>query len=227
MTTLKKISPDDLVPIDQYCGDYPVTVDLVYAQAGHKDNVFGCAIYRPDARMWGHRDIIDLTLRAAELCHAERGWFFEIKDCLRTTDAQELMLKTDAVKANPHWTQEETRLLSLPGKGGHPRGMAIDIILRDAAGMEIDMGTPFDFLTRNPAVNPAARNWREFPEDILANRKLLENCMTRAAKEKNRELLPLPQEWWDFRFPHSYTGLFAPLSDKDLPAHMRMTALTF
>lgn len=224
--TVKKISPDDLVPIDQYCDDYPITVDLVYAQPDHKDNIFGQGIYRPDARMWGHREIVELTLRAAQLCHEDSGWFFEIKDCLRTTEAQGLMLDTDIVKAHPRWTQEPNRLLSPPGKGGHPRGMAIDIILRDSVGMEIDMGTAFDFLTKNPDINPAARNWRELPEDILKNRKFLESCMMQAAKEKNRELLPLPQEWWDFRFPNTYTGLFEPISDRDLPPPMRMTALT-
>lgn len=224
------ITPDNLVAFDDYLSSHPIKIDLVYAKPSHPDNMFKCGIYRPDARMWGHRELAPVVLRAAEICFKKTGWVFELKDCLRTYEAQALMRETDIVKANPHWLEEPGRLLSPPGAGGHPRGMAIDIILVDKNGDEIDMGTPFDYLTTDRANNPAARNYTRFGDDekrnqqVLYHRRVLEESMMDAAKEKGCELLPLPQEWWDFRFPKSYSETFSPVRDAELPPAMRMTA---
>jgi D-alanyl-D-alanine dipeptidase len=166
-----------------------------------------------------------VIVRAAEICFKKTGWAFEVKDCLRTVEAQQLMTETAIVKAHPQWLEEPGRLLSPPGRGGHPRGMAVDIVLVDQNGEEIDMGVPFDYLTEDRSNNPAARNYTGFSATILSNRRVLEESMMQAAQEAGREMVPLPQEWWDFRFPHSYTSLFAPIHDADLPPHLRMTAL--
>jgi len=219
---LKKIIPADLVALDDYAGKHPLRIDLVYAQADHPDNMFKCGIYKRAAKAWAHREFAPIVLRAAEICFATSKYLFEIKDCLRPVEAQAAMMETDIVKANPHWTQEPNRLLSPPGKGGHPRGMAVDIVLVTEAGDEIDMGTPFDYLTPDRANNPAARNYTNFSAEVLGHRKLLEDCMMQASKEAGKEMLPLPQEWWDFRFPYAYSNLYAPVSDKALPADMQM-----
>ncbi len=218
-----KIPPADLVDLNGFEGQHPVRVDVVYAKADHPRNIFGTAIYRADAHMWAHKDMARVILKAAALCHAQSGWIFEIKDCLRTVEAQEKMRETDIVKRNPHWLQEPNRLLSPPGLGGHPRGMAVDIVLLDKQGHEVDMGTPFDFLSEDRANNPAARNYTHFPDAVLKNRKFLEDVMVRAGKECGFEIYPLPQEWWDFRFMPDYSRRFAPIHDAELPAHMRMT----
>jgi D-alanyl-D-alanine dipeptidase len=226
---LKKIAAGDLVLLDDFTASHPIKIDLVYAKPQHRDNMFRTGIYRSNARMWGHKTLADIILRAAELCHKKTGWIFEIKDCLRTVEAQALMLETDIVKSNPHWL-EEPRLLSPPGKGGHPRGMAVDIILVDKNGDEIDMGTPFDYLTTDRNSNPAARNYTRFRDNeqdnqkILYHRRVLEETMMDAAREAGRALLPLPQEWWDFRFLPAHSSLFEPIRDADLPPEMRMTA---
>jgi D-alanyl-D-alanine dipeptidase len=223
VSALRRIDPSELVALDDFTATHPVKIDLVYAQPRHKDNMFGCGLYRPQAKMWGHRDLVDIILRAAEACFKSTGWIFELKDCLRTVEAQALMRETDIVKAHPQWLEEPGRLLSPPGKGGHPRGMAVDIILVDKNGDEVDMGTPFDFLTEDRANNPAARNYTRLSRQVLNNRRALEDSMMQAASEAGRELLPLPQEWWDFRFPPAYTSLFEPICDADLPPEMRMT----
>lgn len=225
METLRVIRPADLVPLDDYLSSHPLRIDLVYAQEKHPHNMFGRAIYRSDARMWCHVELLPIILRAANLCHQRSGYIFELKDCLRTVEAQALMRDTDIVRANPQWLEEPNRLLSPPGRGGHPRGMAIDIILVTENGDVVDMGTPFDYFTRDRSINPAARDYRDFPPQVLDNRKLLEDCMMTAAAEEGHELLPLPQEWWDFRFPYAYSNLFEPISDAALPADMRMTQL--
>ena len=231
VAALRLIPPSDLIPLDSLTAAHPVKIDLVYAQPQHPDNMFKTGIYRPDARMWGHRELVEIILAAAQICFKKTGWIFEIKDCLRTVEAQELMRQTPIVKANPQWLEEPGRLLSPPGRGGHPRGMAVDIILIDKNGDEVDMGTPFDFLTEDRGNNPAARNYTRFGDDetrnqrILYHRRVLEESMMQAATEAGRPLLPLPQEWWDFRFPYDYSNLYAPIYDAALPPEMRMTQL--
>ncbi|MBI3441982.1 MAG: D-Ala-D-Ala dipeptidase [Proteobacteria bacterium] len=222
---LRRIAPSDLIALDDFTADYPLKIDLVYAQKQHPDNMFKTAIYRPDAKMWGHRDLVQIILQAAQICFKETGWIFEAKDCLRTVESQILMRNTEIVKAHPQWLEEPGRLLSPPGKGGHPRGMAVDIVLVDLNGDEIDMGTSFDYLTPDRNNNPAARNYTALSSTVMDNRRVLEESMMQAAKEAGRELLPLPQEWWDFRFPAAYTSLFEPICDTRLPPEMRMTVL--
>lgn len=221
--TLKIIPAADLVALDDFVGVEPLRVDLVYAKADHPRNIFGTAIYRPDARMWAHKDLARVIVAAARLCFARSGLIFEVKDCLRTVEAQEKMRQTEIVRRNPHWLVEPNRLLSPPGLGAHPRGMAVDVVLLDAQGREVDMGTPFDYLTEDRANNPAARSFTNFPAGVLANRRLLESVMVEAGTALGMPIYPLPQEWWDFRFLPDYTRGFAPITDAELPPAQRMT----
>lgn len=224
---LKPVLPEDLLPLDACERTHPLRVDLVYAKPAHPHNIFKSAIYRPDARMWGHREFVPVILRAAAICYAETGLLFELKDCLRPVEAQEKIVNTPLVKAHPEWL-EEPRLFAPPGKGGHPRGMAVDLVLIDENGDEVEMGTPFDHMAENKDDNPASRDYADFGKGeafnkmVLKNRRILEDAMMRAARELGRELLPLPQEWWDFRFPYAYANAFAPVFDRDLPPHMAM-----
>jgi D-alanyl-D-alanine dipeptidase len=217
------VTAADLVDLATLATAAPWRIDVVYARADHPENMFGTAIYRTDARMWGHKEFVPIVLTAAQMCFEKRGWMFELKDCLRTVEAQEKMRKTDIVKANPQWLEEPGRLLSPPGKGGHPRGMAVDIILLDGQGRALDMGTPFDYLTTDRAHNPAARAYKNFSAEILDRRQFLEGCMVQAGEKHGRAIYPLPQEWWDFRFMPDDSNQYAPVSDADLPADMRMT----
>ncbi len=135
-----------------------------------------------------------------------------------------MMRETPIVKANPHWIQDPTRLISDPGQGGHPRGMAVDIVLETQDGRLVDMGTRFDYFSPDPAINPARRGFPGLTDEARRNRQILEDAMVAAARNLGKPLLPLPSEWWDFRFPGVYSGRYAPLSDRDLPPDMRMTA---
>lgn len=221
---MKKIAPHDLIAMDEFAGDIPLRIDLVYAKPQHPDNIFKSAIYHAGARLWLHRSLAAITMLAARNCYETSGFVFVLKDGLRTTDAQTAMQQTDIVKANPHWCKDgPNRLLSPPGKGGHPRGMAIDIVLETQDGQEIDMGTPFDYLTPDPANNPAHRDFTDLPEQALKNRGVLEYAMISAAQSLGHELLPLPSEWWDFRFPREIYDQYEPLSDNDLLPGQKMT----
>ncbi len=222
--TQKQITQADLVAMDSFAASHRLRIDLVYANAAHPENIFKTAIYRPGAKLWLHKEFAEIVLGAAEICYRRWGGVFVLKDGLRTTDAQQAMQETDIVKANPQWCADgPARLLSPPGRGGHPRGMAVDVTVEDEDGTPWDMGTAFDHLTSDLADNPAARNYKNLPEKVLENRRRLEQAFTEAAQQLGREVLPLPAEWWDFRFLAAYSEQFAPLSDKDLPPAMRMT----
>ena len=193
-------------------GDIPLRIDFAYASADN--HLFGEAIYRPDAKLRLYKDLANIVLRAGEICYERCGRGLILYDGLRTVDAQEAMMRTQRVKDNPHWL-EEPRLLSIPGAGGHPRGMAVDVSIEG-----LDMGTVFDDLSER-----AHRDYQELPQEILKNRQLLEDVMMEAASELNIPLLPLPEEWWDFRLLPSFSNQFAPLRDQDLPTEFRMCRL--
>lgn len=212
------IAPHDLIPMDVFCGSEPISIDLVYAQAGHPENIFGIAAYHPQARLSLHRDMARVVLKAARTLNASHGWILILKDGLRTIEAQKILIDTDIVRQNPHWLSEP-RLLSGPGQGAHPRGMAIDVSVKDAYGSTVDMGTVFDAM-----VPESARDYHDFTKAVQDNRQRLEESFVAAGEALSLPILPLPSEWWDFRFPASHNGQFAPLSDHDLPDALKMTA---
>ncbi|MGH1456613.1 MAG: M15 family metallopeptidase [Alphaproteobacteria bacterium] len=213
---MKKIQPSDLTLMND---DY-YRVELAYAR---DDNLlFGERIYRRDARLWLHQDLAHTVRNATRICLDDYGYRFILYDGLRTIEAQEAMMRTRRVKDNPHWLVAP-RLLSPAGSGGHPRAMAIDIGLETMDGELLDMGCAFDYLAENPHkdANPAHREYAHSP-DILSNRKILDDCMSRAADDWGLPLFPLPQEWWDFRMPPETFNQYTPISEDDLPDEMRL-----
>lgn len=218
---MKIISPDQLVAMDDFADEFPIHIDVAYARPDN--TLFGEAIYRPEARLWLYKDLADIVLKASVLCYERHGCSFVLYDGLRTVDAQEKMLHTQRVLDNPHWL-EEPRLLSTPGAGGHPRGMAVDIELLDGQGRVLDMGTPFDYLAESsdPQVNPAHRAYVHLEAHVVKNRAMLTDAMMDAAEALGIPLVPLAEEWWDFRLPADVVNAYAPLSDTDLPAEMQV-----
>ena len=212
------IPASDLVDMSDQAN---IQINLAYAHDA-PPNIFG-KIYRDDARLWLHKLLAEIVQRAAGFA-ARDGFSLLLYDGLRTCDAQAAMGESAIVKANPGW-MEEPRLLSPAGGGAHPRGMAIDLTLIDDAGAILDMGTDFDFLAENsaPEHNPAHRQHPYLSDQVRANRARLDSYMMRASEETGTPLLLLPQEWWDFRLPAEIYEAYAPLSDSDLPDHMRMT----
>jgi zinc D-Ala-D-Ala dipeptidase len=218
---LKSIPVSDLVCMDEHAERCGFHVNLAYART---DNLlFGERLYRTDARLYLHKDLAAVVCRAAQICRKTHNARFILYDGLRTTDAQTRMLQTRRVRENPHWL-EEPRLLSPPGAGGHPRGMAIDIGLEDLRGNLLDMGTPFDFLAENahPDHNPAHRAHPNLSEAARANRHKLDESMREAGQSLNTTIFPLPQEWWDFRLPPEVFNTYTPISESDLPPDLRL-----
>ena len=209
---MKKIDPSDIVAFAPFCGTFPIATDVVYANPEHSENHFG-QIYHPDALIWGHRDTVKIVLLAASRLKATQGWTLVVKDCLRTVEAQEKIGQAPISLLNPQWFQDPP-FMSPPGKGAHPRGMAVDITAKG-----VDMGTPVDHLNEE-----AARSYKGFSAEILDNRKKLETAMVQAGKDFDLHIHPLSNEWWDFRFlPETYNQ-YAPLSDADLLPRQRMVS---
>jgi len=220
------IDPTDLTQMQERDN---IRIHLAYAYDA-PPNIFG-QIYREGAGLWLHEDMAAIVERAAQ--HAgQAGFGLLLYDGLRTIEAQAAMQKSPVVQANPHWLEDsrETggRLLSPPGAGAHPRGMAIDLTLTDHDGAPLDMGTEFDFLAADScaAYNPAHREHPDLSESVRTNRAALNSFMIRAASDLSMRLLLLPQEWWDFRFAPEIYEQYAPLSDDALPPAVKMAVNT-
>ena len=93
-----------------------------------------------------------------------------------------------------------------PAKGSrHNRGAAVDLTLIDrATGKELPMPTGYDDFTPR-----AAHEFSELPADVLANRALLREVMTKHGFE------PLPSEWWHYDFAgwRDYELMDVPLEE--------------
>ncbi|NBX65596.1 MAG: D-Ala-D-Ala dipeptidase [Proteobacteria bacterium] len=223
---MKRIDPKDLINISEEAVKRGIDLrcDLIYADPAHPLNsTFREAIYRPQAKLWLHSRLAEVVLLAAKRCAEQHRYRFVLTDGLRTTDAQQRMMDTAIVRANPHWTEDGPKmLLSKPGGGGHPRAMAVDIYLETFSGEVLDMGTVLDHFSTDPDDNPAARGYNGLDPAVYANRTLLEKLMIDAGRDLKTDILPLPSEWWDFRLMPDFFSAYAPLSDADLPEEMRM-----
>lgn len=215
----EKIPPQDLIPMDLFAATEPLKIDLVYANAQHPDNIFKTALYQAHVRLSLHRDMARIVISVSRRLWSSHRYKLVLLDGLRTTDAEQIAVDTPAVKENPAWLEGPNVLLSKPGTGAHPRGMAIDVAVMDDKDQLIDMGTCFDHMTAE-----SARAFEGFSQTILNNRKILEDAFVTEAARVNLPMLPLPAEWWDFRFPRSYYERWAPLSDADLPDPLKMCA---
>ncbi|MFP4312935.1 MAG: M15 family metallopeptidase [Alphaproteobacteria bacterium] len=219
--TQKKIHPADLIPMNLCAAYVPLQIHLAYAKDA-SPNIFG-RIYHEHAQLWLHRDLAKIVCLSAAIVHLKYGYNLVLYDGLRTVEAQSKMAESGIVKANPHW-MEEPRLLSPPGAGAHPRGMAIDMSLLDKGGCLVDMGTEFDYLAADQGAdhNPAHRSYTRLETAHKKNRDMLNEAVCKAAFDLDYDLDFLAQEWWDFRFKKEYYEQFSPLSDDDLPPEMRM-----
>ena len=217
---MNPIPSTDLIDLTPHNDSNLLRIEVAYARTDNQ--LFGERIYKPAAKLITHKTLADITIKAAQIARDSHNLTLVVYDSLRTTTAQQRMLETQIVQDNPHWL-EEPRLLSPPGGGAHPRGMAIDVTLQTQNGTLLDMGTPFDQMCEDarPETNKAHRNHPNLPDEVTQNRKILDDCMFGAAKSLNTPLIGLPEEWWDYRVPVEIYEQYAPLSDDDLPENMR------
>jgi D-alanyl-D-alanine dipeptidase len=87
--------------------------------------------------------------------------------------------------------------LADPARGSiHSFGMAVDVTLVDAHGLELDMGTSFDDLTLLSHPQHEKKHVSEglLSEQQVANRMLLRQAMLQSG------FVGIPTEWWHFDF---------------------------
>jgi D-alanyl-D-alanine dipeptidase len=160
------------------------------------------------------RPVCLLTRRAAaalaQVAHdlQSQGLALKVFDCYRPARAVAHFVRwarnlADVARKGEFYPEVDKRQLFRDGyisaRSGHSRGSTLDLTLaRRADGMELDMGTPFDFFS--PRAWPSDR---QVSPQAQANRALLAQAMRR------RGFVPYKKEWWHFTlrdepFPGTY-----------------------
>lgn len=178
-------------------------------------NKFGLA-YRREAQFYLNKTLADIVIGAAiHLCKTQR-WTTVLYDGLRTVEGA-FNLYNFATSRDI-----DSGLLALPGESAHNKGMAVDSMMEDFHGREIDMGGHFDHLDMETnsrlytgdGISPAAKK----------NRLIREAAFLRSAFSQGLVIAPLRNEFWDDRLPENREDLWRVL---DSAARcMGMTLLT-
>ncbi len=94
----------------------------------------------------------------------------------------------------------DARFVAEPSKGGrHTRGTTVDLtIVNLKTGEPLNMGAGFDAF-----IDRSATTFTDLPEEVLKNRKLLQDVMKKYGFNKH------PREWWHFDYKN-YTD-YPPL----------------
>ena len=120
------------------------------------------------------------ALLAAQQDFSKKGYRLKIFDCYRPVSVQEKMWKI----------LPGTNYVANPKKGSvHNRGGAVDITLVDSLGVELDMGTDFDFFGPE-----AHHSYTNLPAEVLNNRNLLKTTM------EKHNFKSIYSEWWHYNF---------------------------
>lgn len=123
------------------------------------------------------------ALLQANQAFIEKGYRIKLYDCYRPLAIQKKMWK---IVPNPTYVAN-------PKKGSiHNKGGAVDITLVDSSGVELAMGTGFDFFGPE-----AGHNYTNLAPEILANRQLLKSIMLQ------NNFKSFDSEWWHYNLNNS------------------------
>lgn len=179
-----------LVEVQEVIPD--AVVDLRYAT---KENFLGRAVYPPNARCLLRREALEPLEKAADALR-KQGYRLKLYDCYRPRSVQWEMWR---ILPRPGYVAD-------PRKGSHHnRGVAVDLTLTDAHGVEVEMPTPYDTFTR-----AAHHGYAGASAAAKKHRELLREAMERAGFRKNR------MEWWHYDLPRAgrFPVLDAPVADE-------------
>ena len=165
------INDTTFVNIKDYSSDF--ILDMKYATT---DNFLKTKVYDCESCFLRLKTINFLMEANREFM--KKGYKIKLFDCYRPLDVQKKM-----------WAiVPDANYVANPAKGSiHNRGGAVDITLVDENGVELDMGTTFDFFGIE-----SSHDYRDFPRKILKNRRLLKKIMTRNNFES------FDSEWWHY-----------------------------
>jgi D-alanyl-D-alanine dipeptidase len=156
------------------------------------DNFIGEVLYECSKCLL-QKEVAAALLQANQY-FCELGYKIKLYDCYRPLDVQKKMwakVPRATYVANPY------------GKGSiHNKGAAVDITLVTQEGCYVEMGTDYDYFGREAHID-----YYNFSEEILANRKLLQDGMKKFGFNTIRS------EWWHYSYRKnmSYPTLNDPL----------------
>ena len=177
------IQDTTFVNLKDYSADF--VFDMRYATASNflKEKVYDCA--ECYLRYKTVKKLIDANQKFMVL-----GFRIKLYDCYRPLAIQKKMWK---IVPNPIYVAD-------PSKGSiHNRGGAVDITLVDKNGLELDMGTTFDYFGKE-----ASHAYTDLPEKVLQNRKLLKEIM------ESCSFKAFQSEWWHY---HLISDEMDPISN--------------
>lgn len=123
------------------------------------------------------------ALLQANAAFATKGYRIKLFDCYRPKSIQKKMWKL----------VPDANYVANPKKGSiHNKGGAVDITLVDSAGVELDMGTKFDYFGVQ-----ASHQYQDLTEQVLANRQLLKAIML------EHNFKSFDSEWWHYNLNNS------------------------
>lgn len=240
----RRVRPQDLVAMASYrreerldaCGGHdPIRIVLAYAQdelaydendylttvndraeyqklpRERRLNKFGLS-YRRDATFWLNTPLADIVVGAAVHLYQSQRWTTVLYDGLRTVEGAFALYNfaTDKDIADG--------LLALPGESAHNKGLAVDSMMEDADGREVEMGGHFDHLD----MKTNARTYEGFSDTIKENRRIREAAFLRSAFSQGLLVAPLKTEFWDDRLPENRADLWRVLDSAARCLHIKL-----
>ena len=167
----KETDDNAIVNLKNYSNDF--VFDMKYAT---DDNFLKEKLY-PCAECFLRVKTVKSLLEANK-AFSQKGYKIKLFDCYRPKAIQKKMFK---IVPDPNFVAN-------PKKGSiHNRGGAVDISLVDSLGVEVNMGTKFDFFGEE-----ASHNYQNLSEEILANRKFLKKIMLQ------NNFKSFDSEWWHY-----------------------------
>lgn len=171
--SLERLPDTAFVRLTDYSSDF--VYDMKYATA---DNFLNEVVY--DCPECYTRVSTAKALIEVNKAFMEKGYRIKFFDCYRPHSIQKKMWK---IVPNPTYVAD-------PAKGSiHNKGGAVDITLVNAAGEELDMGTPFDFFGRE-----ARHAYTGHSQEVLDNRMLLRSTM------EAHGFNAITSEWWHYNY---------------------------
>jgi zinc D-Ala-D-Ala dipeptidase len=174
----KEVDDNAFVNLKNFSNDF--VYDMKYAT---DDNFLKEKVY-PCAECFLRVKTVKSLLEANKM-FLDKGFKIKLYDCYRPKAIQKKMFK---IVPDPNFVAN-------PKKGSiHNRGGAVDISLVDSLGVELNMGTKFDFFGAE-----ASHNYLNLSEEVLANRKFLKEIMLQ------NNFKSFDSEWWHYNLNGSNT----------------------
>jgi len=173
--------------VDVQSVDMSIRVVLPYAS---DDNFTKTALYESSQYAYLQPDVAEKLARASQLLQQRHSNYrLLVLDAARPMSVQRIMW--NAVRGTPF-----RYYVANPSKGGglHNYGAAVDVTLTDDLGVELDMGTPFDFFGEeaHPEKEDILLKQGKLTQTQIDNRRLLRKVMREAG------FTICPTEWWHF-----------------------------